>query len=186
MRIKSVANNVYLQDGEHDVTITKAEMENYTYGNEALAVTFANEKGITHKQLMPIVGFKTYLEEKGDVKYPDALTAQERKSGHFDQDKDEDGNVISKYAIRVKKENPKTKKFEDCDPERVISDIKSDVANDIIGRLANACGFGTDEELDSEQQLVGCQLKIVLEKKLSTAGNYMRVKKFLSLAEEEI
>ncbi len=187
MKFKAVSNQQWLGEGKHNVTITKAEIGEFSYGDQSLDVTFENEKGVPHLAKMPTVGYRTFNAEplvNGKEKTTaDALTTEEKRSGIYAQDVDENGNVVSNYAMKVASKDAKGNLLP-CDPQRVDSEIKTKAARAIIGRLASACGFDKDQEFE-ESELVGKELSIVLERQVGS-GNYIRLKETKALQAVEI
>lgn len=191
MEFISVPNNNYLKEGKHNAIIETAVLGEYADGSTTLDCTFKSiddeTKGAIHLAKMATRGFRTYnVEENGNAKTADALTEAERASGLFGQEKDDDGNIISRYAIKVAKmEKGKLVKLPKEQWTRVPSEVKTRSCMEIIGRLANSVGIPTGEKF-SEADLVGLELTIELEKKMSAEGNYVRLKNTSALVEEEI
>ena len=183
MKIKVASNQAWLPEGSHDVKVVNSQLENYTYGDQTLAVTFENEKGVQHLAKMPTVGYVTFLPEADGAKNPDALTDAQRKSGEFAPDVDAEGNIVSRYAIRVA--NNVNGKLVPCEPTRMESAVKTAAAMQIIGRLFNACGFDANQDVE-HTAIIGKELNIILERKQSLQGNYIRLKTFAALQEAEI
>lgn len=178
----------FLKEGKHDVTIKEVAMEKFSYNDTpALAITFENADKQSHKQLMPITGYRTWDEEGPEAKFPDALTAEEKQSGEFAPDVDEDGNIVSNYAMRVAKKNAKGVLVNLERPAREVSEGKSAAAQDIIARLANAAGIAPGTEFDVND-LKGLELNINLGRQNNPQDgkSYMRVVSFAPAVGEEV
>lgn len=161
-----------MSEGEHNVAIVEADVEKFTHGEDAVAITFENDKKDRHKQLYPMTGFRTWDEEGENAKVPDALTDEEKASGEFAP---EDGTA---YAIRVAKKDAKGKMVALPRPERVVSPAKSEAAQAIIERLANAFGVAEGEAFELKD-LKGLEGIINLKRQqVPGAGAYLRVVSF--------
>lgn len=187
MKFKTVSNQQWLPEGTHNVTITNAEIGEFTYGDQSLDVTFKNEKGVPHLAKMPTVGYRTFNPEplvNGKEKSTaDHLTAEEKRSGMYAQDVDDKGNVVSNYAMLVAKKDAKGN-LVPIDPQRVESTIKTEAARAIIGRLFASCGFEVGEDVE-HTELIGKELTITLERQVGN-GNYIRLVKTEELSAVEI
>jgi hypothetical protein len=192
MKFTSVANNAYLKEGEYEVEIVSAVIGEYKDGSATLDITFkATEpefQGEIHIAKMATLGFRKYYDEEGASKHPDSLTDAERASGLFGQDTDEAGNVKSLYAMVIgTMKAGKVTKLPREQWKRAVSKVKTLACQEIIGRVFNSCGFPANEE-NEETALVGCELRIELEKRLTPSSDdeYVRLKTTKSLVEQDI
>lgn len=189
MKLIAKQHSNFIKEGKHDVTIKEVAMEKFAYNNTpALAITFENKDKQTHKQLMPVTGYRTWDEEGPEAKFPDALTAAEKQSGEFAPDVDDEGNIISNYAMRVAKKNAKGVLVNLERPMREVSVGKSEAAQDIIARLASAAGIQAGTDFDTETDLKGLELNITLgrQNNPSDGKSYMRVVSFATAVGEEV
>ena len=188
MKLIAKQHSNFIKEGKHDVIIKEVAMEKFAYNNTpALAITFENKDKQTHKQLMPVTGYRTWDEEGPEAKFPDALTAAEKQSGEFAPDVDDDGNITSNYAMRVAKLNAKGQLVNLERPMREVSVGKSEAAQDIIARLANAAGIAPGAEFDTAD-MKGLELNITLgrQNNPSNGKSYMHVVSFAPAVGQEV
>lgn len=174
----SVKKSNWLTEGEHLVTISKVEEEQFKDGSTAISLTFTDNSGRSHNQYYPITGFRTF-DVEDDAKVPDALTDEERASSEFTCEEDRP------YALRIATKNEKTGKLTRlAKPVRVVSEAKSAAALAIIERLAGAFGFEEKSSIDVNE-LEGEKGMITLKKVQTPDGMFNRVVSFRAAVEQE-
>lgn len=179
LKVKTASN--YLEAGEHDVKILSITEKAYKHGELAQAITFQSlADGKIIEQFYPTKAFKTWEQEEDGAKCPDALTDAELASGMYRQEMNDKGELMP-YAEQFK-EMVKGKLVDMKRPVRVHSDVKSDAALAIIERLAGACGFDVDTDIDIDD-LKDSECTITVKKVENTLNGkeYFRVTKAVPL-----